>query len=1237
MKKGLSIIILVAMLAMVCFGVVACAKHECQHVCPKCNLCTDKACTDPVCADKCKCEQSSHTCKHVCPTCGLCQDASCTDPACANKCPGHSVVIPEYKIEEEFDNPEQDYANWDKGEVKNMHTVENGMLTLTNTGATDYPSKGRAMQVSIDKYPYLAINVAALTGGKWSIKLQFAQDETSNRVLQADTNTTGVFFYDLRTVEGMPQTGNVSFDLYIYIMETDSSVSIDYIRSTGIIPDVENFNSQGNITVSDGTAQFQNGIMTVKSTSEQGAKVTIPFAFPAQLVNMLDIFVPHVADNSTWSLSCGNTVLVEETSNYGAIGVDAAKAGLDGKVELTLTVKGQASFDQIAGASYNGFTEEFEYATDDDLLKVWKEEGTAYIELDDGMLLYKVDSSKQASVSTQVTTNVCVYPELSIAVEDITNAKLDLYFGNTKLVTITENGTHKFNVLSQYQTSGIATNALRIVIEPTVEMATDTVVSAKITSVSLAQNAEYSKNALAPKGHRVDQVGKLDEQGYNSDNWIGDATVVAQNGKLQFVQSSGYGYSKGEVFAVNVDLSVMRYLNVKVDELSSGAKWKLNLIYNPSMTGEIIKGDVIPENSNTGIYTIDLYQLFNLNEDNKVAEKMSYSIFIVGGVGSVCTVDYITNNDQIDATPEIVNVVPAENKTLTPNEQLTLGAELKLHKDDVTITVTKDEVDVTEQVLNNKVFQTEVPGTYVVTFSYAGAQSVTRTITVTSPSEPVISVATQSQTLKVNQQLALQYELQNAVGGGTVTVTVKCNDVDVTADVLTGDTFATANTGVYTVEFTFSGAATQTVTLTVVSNWTSTDKNIQISEQDGTLVLFAEYDWPKAEITFRDMVIDNAPFLKITVDDSSNAAWKVEFGDAAYNVIHTIKGESGDKGTFYIDLRQAPYEGKTDSPETITFYIYVVGTNAMLKVTEFKFVQIDEVPDEIVDIKPETDKTVAVGQQLDVSAKLKLRGTAANVSVTKDGVNVTESVINNGVFAAAEAGTYTITFSHEKAQSVTRTVIVEDATKPVISVITQSQTIKVNQELELQYELQNVSSDDGVTIIVKCNDVDVTADVLTGIKFAAANTGVYTVEFAFAGAATQTITLTVESNWTSTDNNIQISEQDGALILHADNQWPKAEITFRDMVIDDAPFLKITVGDASNAAWKLEFGDKEGDKVVIKGESGDKGTFYIDLRQAPYENKTDSPQTITFYIYVVGTDVQLVVEEFEFVTEKPAE
>ena len=92
------------------------------------------------------------------------------------------------------------------------------------------------------------------------------------------------------------------------------------------------------------------------------------------------------------------------------------------------------------------------------------------------------------------------------------------------------------------------------------------------------------------------------------------------------------------------------------------------------------------------------------------------------------------------------------------------------------------------------------------------------------------------------------------------------------------------------------------------------------------------------------------------------------------------------------------------------------------------------------------------------------------------------------------------------------------------------------------------------------------------------------------------------------------------------------------MVIDDAPYLKITVGNASNANWKVEFGDDYYHDIrLIKSESGDKGTFYIDLRQAPYENKTDSPQTITFYIYVVGDNVQLVVEEFEFVTEKPAE
>ncbi len=34
----------------------------------------------------------SHVCEHVCPTCGKCTDTACNDPACADKCQGHSTA-----------------------------------------------------------------------------------------------------------------------------------------------------------------------------------------------------------------------------------------------------------------------------------------------------------------------------------------------------------------------------------------------------------------------------------------------------------------------------------------------------------------------------------------------------------------------------------------------------------------------------------------------------------------------------------------------------------------------------------------------------------------------------------------------------------------------------------------------------------------------------------------------------------------------------------------------------------------------------------------------------------------------------------------------------------------------------------------------------------------------------------------------------------------------------------------
>ena len=65
--------------------------HSCEHVCEECGKCTDTACQEAVCADKCEGHTPSHSCDHVCDECGKCTDAECDDEACADKCQGHKV------------------------------------------------------------------------------------------------------------------------------------------------------------------------------------------------------------------------------------------------------------------------------------------------------------------------------------------------------------------------------------------------------------------------------------------------------------------------------------------------------------------------------------------------------------------------------------------------------------------------------------------------------------------------------------------------------------------------------------------------------------------------------------------------------------------------------------------------------------------------------------------------------------------------------------------------------------------------------------------------------------------------------------------------------------------------------------------------------------------------------------------------------------------------------------------
>ncbi len=66
--------------------------HTCESKCDECGKCTDAACTESACADKCAGHTPAHECESKCDVCGKCTDAACTESACADKCAGHALV-----------------------------------------------------------------------------------------------------------------------------------------------------------------------------------------------------------------------------------------------------------------------------------------------------------------------------------------------------------------------------------------------------------------------------------------------------------------------------------------------------------------------------------------------------------------------------------------------------------------------------------------------------------------------------------------------------------------------------------------------------------------------------------------------------------------------------------------------------------------------------------------------------------------------------------------------------------------------------------------------------------------------------------------------------------------------------------------------------------------------------------------------------------------------------------------
>ena len=94
--------ILISLIVLVCiaatFAFAACEPtmpppgHVCRHLCATCNKCTDTACSDPECADKCQGHEvvEEHKCDNYCSECGKCLTTDCEHEVCADKCQGHT-------------------------------------------------------------------------------------------------------------------------------------------------------------------------------------------------------------------------------------------------------------------------------------------------------------------------------------------------------------------------------------------------------------------------------------------------------------------------------------------------------------------------------------------------------------------------------------------------------------------------------------------------------------------------------------------------------------------------------------------------------------------------------------------------------------------------------------------------------------------------------------------------------------------------------------------------------------------------------------------------------------------------------------------------------------------------------------------------------------------------------------------------------------------------------------------
>ena len=148
-----------------CQGHEIVPEHTCESVCETCGKCTDTACTEAVCADKCQGHEivPAHTCESKCPTCNKCTDTACTEEVCEDKCPGHIVESPIASIK-----------------VSGYKTkyILNTTLDFSSVKATATKENGETVDVSLDDLTFDKGNCDGKTVGTYEIKVYYKPNES---------------------------------------------------------------------------------------------------------------------------------------------------------------------------------------------------------------------------------------------------------------------------------------------------------------------------------------------------------------------------------------------------------------------------------------------------------------------------------------------------------------------------------------------------------------------------------------------------------------------------------------------------------------------------------------------------------------------------------------------------------------------------------------------------------------------------------------------------------------------------------------------------------------------------------------------------------------------------------------------------------------------------------------------------------------------------------------------------